>query len=192
LSRRQPLVVGLVLAALALILVVALLLPKLSSVNHTRSELDQAEQAGQQLQAQVAALREAKQEAPKIRQQLAQVQTAIPPTTDLPSLIRLLRSAADSAAVDFLSVSPGAPTASLDGQTSVMATQITVTGSYFSIEEFLYRLERLPRAAKVSDFTVGSGPGGPPELQITLTAQVFTTDLSAGPGSQPGPTEGGA
>jgi Tfp pilus assembly protein PilO len=192
LNRRQPIIVGVVLGALAVILVVALLIPKLSAVNHKRDELDQARDTGQQLEAQVAALQEAKREAPKIRQQLARLETAIPPTTDLPSLIRLLRSAADSAAVDFLSVSPGAPAASPDGQTSVLPTQLTVTGSYFSIDEFLYRLETLPRATRITDFNLGQGPGGPPELQINLTAQVFTTDISAGPGSQPGPTEGGA
>jgi Tfp pilus assembly protein PilO len=190
-NRRQPLIVGLVLGAVAVILVLALLIPKLSAVNKKRDELEQARDAGQALQAQVAALEEAKREAPTIRQQLARLETAIPPTTDLPGLIRLFRSAADQAAVDFLSVSPGAPSASLDGQTSVIPAEITVTGSYFSIDEFLYRLETLPRATKISAITLGQGPGGPPELQINLTAQVFTTDLSAGPGSEPGPTEGG-
>ncbi len=61
------------------------------------------------------------------------------------------------------------------------------------MEEFLYRLETLPRAAKVITFSLS--PGGQAdrsELSMALTVELYTTDASAGPGSVPGPSEAGA
>jgi hypothetical protein len=63
-----------------------------------------------------------------------------------------------------------------------------VTGGFFAVDEFLFRLETLPRQMKVINLTVGAGPEGLPQLQISMSAEAYTTDTSAGPGSIPGPT----
>ena len=39
---------------------------------------------------------------------------------------------------------------------STITNAISVTGSYFSITEFLFKIETLPRAAKVSSVTIPS------------------------------------
>jgi hypothetical protein len=71
-----------------------------------------------------------------------------------------------------------------------------VTGSYFSLEEFLHRLETLRRAAKVTSISLAASGtetiGGAGQLQMQLQVEFFTTDTSAGPGSLPGPTQGTA
>ncbi len=110
----------------------------------------------------------------------------MPPTAELPSLIRLLQGAADSAAVDFMAVSPGTPTSTIPG-ISTITTQINVLGSFFSVEEFLFQLETLPRAIRVTQITLGPG-SEPNQLQLTMSGDVYTTDTSAGPGSEPGST----
>src|SRR6266545_3634345 len=91
-NRRGPLFAGIAAGVVALLTLVVLLLPKISAVHKRQSELTQA-----------------RREAKDVQRKLAQLQTKIPPTADLPSLIRLLQGAADAAAVDFLSVSPGTP-----------------------------------------------------------------------------------
>ncbi|MDP9342450.1 MAG: type 4a pilus biogenesis protein PilO [Actinomycetota bacterium] len=200
-NRRAPLFAGIAAGVIALLTLVVLLLPKISQVHKRQAELTQAQQQQQTLQAQVGQLQQARREAKQVKAQLEQLQTEIPPTADLPSMIRLLQGAASAAAVDFMSVSPGQPVAPTTGSgVSTIPTAIQVSGSFFSVEEFLFRLEQLPRAVKVVQIAISSSGGAtsstptgtttPQELALSITAEVYTTDASAGPGSIPGPTAG--
>lgn len=192
-TRRQaPLIAGLVSVVLAVIVVVALILPKLSDVRDREGELEQAQQQEQVLRAQLAQLEEAREQAEEVQAELARLEAEVPRTADLPGLIRLLQGAADQAAVDFMSVAPGTPAVPPDGNFSVIPTQITVVGRFFSLDEFLFLLEDLPRAVKVTALTLAAGPDGLPQLQASVTAEVYTSDTSAGPGSVPGPSGPGA
>ncbi len=91
-------------------------------------------------------------------------------------------------------LTPGVPTFDAVTGLSTATVAITADGTYFSIAEFLYSLETLPRAAKVGDLTLAPSTGGPDasgvvttnELQMTTTVTLFTSDASAGPGSEPG------
>jgi Tfp pilus assembly protein PilO len=189
LKQRGPLVVGLVGAALILLLVVGLILPKAGEIGDRNKQLDAAKTEQTALTVQLEQLRALAKEAPQDRRRLEQLITAGPEMADLPGMIRLLNGAAGEADVDFMSVAPGIPTASTGAQVSTIPTQITVLGRYFAIDEFLRRLEALPRVSKVTNITVNPGPGGVPQLQMNLTAEFYTTDASAGPGSSPGHTE---
>jgi Tfp pilus assembly protein PilO len=189
LKQRGPLVVGLVGAALILLLVVGLILPKAGEIGDRNKQLDAAKTEQTALTVQLEQLRALAKEAPQDRRRLEQLITAVPEMADLPGMIRLLNGAAGEADVDFMSVAPGIPTASTGAQVSTIPTQITVLGRYFAIDEFLRRLEALPRVSKVTNITVNPGPGGVPQLQMNLTAEFYTTDASAGPGSSPGHTE---
>jgi Tfp pilus assembly protein PilO len=198
--RRAPLFVGIAAGVVALIAVVALLLPKISAVHKRQDELAAAQQQEQTLRAQLGQLEQAREQARQIKGQLQQLQSKIPSTADLPSLIRLLQAAATTSAVDFVSISPGQPAAPEGGTgVSTIPVAIQVGGSFFSVEEFLFRLEHLPRAVKVTQISVAAGGGGAAtgttvtqELTLSITGQVYTTDTSAGPGSVPGPTAGAA
>jgi hypothetical protein len=75
---------------------------------------------------------------------------------------------------------------------------VTVTGSYFAIEEFLYNVETLQRAGKVLSLSLAPGGGevattetataSTGELSAQVSMEFYTTDLSAGPGSTPDAT----
>jgi Tfp pilus assembly protein PilO len=69
---------------------------------------------------------------------------------------------------------------------SVIPVSITVEGTYFAVDEYLFRLESLPRISKVTSITLGLGSGGYPQLSLAFTVNFYTTDVSAGPGSQEG------
>jgi Tfp pilus assembly protein PilO len=191
-NRRGPLVAAGVAVVAAVVVVVALLLPRAGAVKEREKDLDQARQQQGQLEAQLQQLKQARHDARKVQHELARLQTRIPPTADLPALIRFLQSAADQAAVDFVSISPSSPSSTPGQQISTIPAQITAAGSFFSVEEFLFKLETLPRAVKVTQIQVGAGPDGLPQLQVTLSANVYTTDASAGPGSEPGSTKASA
>ena len=98
-------------------------------------------------------------------------------------------------------MTPGTPT--LDPLTglSVAPLAITASGTYFSLTEFLYSLETLPRATKVLNVAIAPGTGGDAtttttttttgQLQMTASVVLYTSDVSAGTGSEPGPTSAG-
>jgi Tfp pilus assembly protein PilO len=194
-NRRAPIIAGVIAAAVALLAVFLLVLPKMGDVTTAEEELQTAEDQEVALAAQFDALQEAQAAAPKTEQEIAAIDAQVPPTADLPSLFRLLQGAADRSAVDFFSFTPGTPAPNAAGTYSSIASQVTVSGGYFAIDEFLFLLETLPRAAKVTTLAVtpsGAASGittSTGTLQLLVTVEFYTTDLSAGPGSIPGPSE---
>ena len=195
-NRRAPIIAGVISAVVALLAVVLLVLPKMGDVSTTEEELQSAEDQEVALAAQLAALQDAEAAAPETEQEIGAIEEQVPPTANLPSLFRLLQGAADRSAVDFFSFSPGTPAPNAAGTYSSLASQVTVSGGYFAIDEFLFLLETLPRAAKVTTLAVtpsGASTGGTTlstsNLQLQVTVEFYTTDVSAGPGSIPGPSE---
>jgi len=183
-NRKPALIAALVGVGVVLVMVVALILPKAGQVRAKQKDVQQAQQQQTVLQAQLDQLKAAAKDAPKDRKTLAQLKTQIPPTADLPGLIRSLNAVADKADVDFVSISPGQPTSA--GSYSVVPVQLNVVGGFFAVDQYMYLLETLPRVSKVTTMSISGGPDGLPQLTITLTANFYTTDTSAGPGSIPG------
>ena len=195
-SRRGPIIAGAIVAVVAVLAVFFLVLPKMSEVTKARDELASAEAQETALRAQLASLKEAQANAPQVKAQIAKLSNEVPPTADLPALIRLLTAAADGSAVDFFTVAPGNPQLDPTGSFSSIPTSISVTGGYFALDQFLFRLETLPRAAKVTSVSITPGGAAPigstaNSLSMQLGVEFYTTDTSAGPGSAPGPTEAG-
>ena len=99
------------------------------------------------------------------------------------------------AGVDLSQATAGNPVVGATGVTAIPIT-MSLTGTYFALDEYLFQLETLPRAAKVISVTLAPAGTGATTVSGTLTMQVtmelYTTDISAGPGSDPGPTEGEA
>ncbi len=196
--RRAPILVAVGAAVVVALAVMFFVLPKSGQISKAEEDLAAAQQQETTLRVQLNALQEAQTEAPQTKRQIQAVENQVPSTADLPALIRLLGEAADRAAVDLFQFSPNAPLLDPTGQYSTIGTAVNVTGSYFSLDEFLFRLESLPRAAKVT--TVSISPSGATtdttggttttgtQLNLQLTVEFYASDISAGPGSAPGPT----
>jgi Tfp pilus assembly protein PilO len=196
-KRRAPIIAAVVSVAVAALAVLLLVAPKMSQVKDTKDQLAQAQMQEDSLNAQLKSLQEAQANAPKTKAEIQKLESEVPPTVDLPGLIGLLQGVRDRSAVDFFAFAPGTPALDASGGFSALSSTITVTGGYFSLEEFLFRLETLQRAAKVTGVSIS--PGGATEttgtalsLTMNLTVEFYTTDTSAGPGSIPGPSTGGA
>lgn len=195
-NRRAPLIAAGAFVLVGVLLVVLLVLPKMGEVGETQDELTAAQDQEIALEAQLRALQDAQASAPETEREIAAIEDQVPPTAELPELFNLLQAAADRSAVDFFSFSPGSPVADLSGTYSRIPSSITVTGSYFALDEFLFLMETLPRAAKVMSIAVTPQAGAEtatPEtssaLQLLMTIEFYTTDSSAGPASVPGPSE---
>lgn len=181
--RRNPLIVGLVAAIGLLVLTVALVLPQGTRVEAAQVEVEAADAELVALQAELSAL-EALAESGELVQQLAAARVQIPATVDLEALLADLEGAALRSGVTLNSITPGVPTVSSAGSLSALSLNLSVTGPYFALAEFIFELEHLDRLTRIDTMSV-AGSGG--DLSLQVGAVVYTTDLNAGPGSDPAP-----
>jgi Tfp pilus assembly protein PilO len=188
-NRKPALIAALIGMAVVVLMVIVLIAPKASQVRSTNKKVDDAVAQEQVLRSELQQRQAEAKAAPQDRKRLKDLQSQIPPTSDLPGLIRLLNDTAEKSGVDFATLAPGTPAPT--GSVTVIPIQITIKGTFFAVDQYLYLLETLPRISKVITLSVtpGTDLGPPPELQVALTANFFTTDQSAGPGSIPGATE---
>lgn len=193
-GRRGVYVLVGVAAAVAVLLILFLILPKRGQVSTANEDLDAAKAEQSTLETQLAALEQAEAAAPEARATIQQAQQQVPPTLDEPGMLRLIQQAGVRSAVVGSTLTVGTPTFDAGTGLSVIPVTIDAEGTYFSLTEFLYSLETLPRATKV--LNVSLSPGGEEgvtttvnTLQMQANVELFTSDASAGPGSVPGPTE---
>jgi Tfp pilus assembly protein PilO len=187
-NKRGPLIAAGAGLLVILLMVVGLILPKASAVREKQNEVQRARQEGSTLELQVQQLEAAAKRAGKSRRRLAALEAQVPPTADLPSLIRLLNRTAAEADLDFVALAPGQPTPTVSGSMSAVPVQVTVVGRFFAVEHYLLLLEELPRISRILSLNVVPGPDNLPQLQVSASMEFYTTDLSAGPGSVPGST----
>jgi Tfp pilus assembly protein PilO len=194
-SRRSPILVGAGALGLVVLVVFVLVLPKMQEVSDARTRLDAARAEQQTLESQLAALRDAEAGAGEAERTIRRVDRLIPPTIDVQSAILLLDNAAAQSAIALRTFTPGTPLFNEATGLTTMSIQATLQGTYFSLDEFLYRVETLPRAAQVRSVSIGPAEAAAAatttssQLTMTATIEVYTSDASAGPGSAPGPTE---
>jgi Tfp pilus assembly protein PilO len=192
-GRRSPIIAGVAAVLVCALAVFFLVLPKRAEVSDAQKQLDTVRNETAQLQAKLNALVDAKAQAPAARRTIRRVEQEIPSTADEPGLILLLRHAAERSGVDFTDLAVSVPTASSTASFSTIPVSITITGTYFSLDEFMFRIETLPRAAKVLAGTISAATSGTVgsttnELTMQISMEMYTSDTSAGPGSVPGPT----
>src|SRR6187431_1465621 len=117
-GRRAVIVAGAGAAILALLLVLFLVLPKMAEVTEAQGELKDAKAEQQNLSAQLNALKQARDEAPQNEATIRDIEGKVPPTADLPGVIRFLRNAATASGVQVLSLTPAAPVPAPSGEFS--------------------------------------------------------------------------
>ncbi len=191
-SRRAPLLAGIGVAVVIVAVVLFLVLPKMGEVSDAQTTLDAAVSEQQTLESQRNALLDAEERAPEARATIAEVERLIPPVSDEPGLLLLLNNAAMASGLDVVSFAPSPGTFDETTGLSTIAVSLSGSGTYFDVTEFMYRIETLPRAAKMS--TISLAPGGAGEgattststLSFTGTLTLYTSDTSTGPGSVPG------
>jgi len=125
---------------------------------------------------------------------------AVPPAADEGEFIRIFDEIRDASGVKFQQITPSAPSAGATGGASAPAgvqtinVGITVQGTYGQVQDYVDRLMKAPRLMVIDseNVTAGSradgsssaggapvgpvfaGQGGPPLLQVQLTARLFT------------------
>jgi Tfp pilus assembly protein PilO len=136
-----------------------------------------AEQENQELELRLARLQAAQEHALDLTADVEQLRRAVPDTPELAEFILDANQAASDAGVDFLSVSPGEPTANDASLPPVIPLNINVTGSYFSVLDYLEQLSSLPRVVVIDSMSltpIGSATTDDSELTVALTGRMFS------------------
>lgn len=220
-AKRQLTIVTALVCLLVLVVGFMLLVkPERSKASSVKAQTATVQGQVQSLRAQLATLEDEKHNLAAQQAVLAQIVQQLPAQPALPALLRSLDAAAAATNVDLTNVSPGNPiaftanpvakaaaapsagaasattttTSASTGAVSGLAQiplSLSVTGSYFDIEQFLDRLEGLQRSMLVKTFTVGyqgdksasSGSTqtvGAGELTVSIQAEVFMTTAALG------------
>ena len=191
-NKRAPLIV----AGAALLLVVLtfffLVKPKMGQVEVAQSQLVTKQGEGVTLTTLLQSLRDDQANASKFQNTIDMVDQRIPPLLDQQGMLTLLRVAGEQSGIDHLSAQFGTPTVVSNSGVSTAPVTVNLQGRYFTIAEFFDKIETLPRAAKVTQFTLSpggsviSGPTPPGTMLVQATIEFYTSDTSSGPGAVPG------
>lgn len=148
---------------------------KLDDANERKAN---AESANDELELRVARLKASQERAPELLADVEELRRAVPDDPELAQFILDANQVASDAGVDFLSISPAPPAAVVAGPAEIRL-QITVTGGYFAVLDYLSGLADLPRLVVVDDLslTPSQDQSGVQRLSVNLSARMFTTTV---------------
>jgi Tfp pilus assembly protein PilO len=171
-----------VTAAICLLILVAtwflLVSPKRADVTRINEERVSAEDANLGLERRIADLRKQYGELEARRAELAGIRAQLPPSADVPDLVRNLSTLASDAGVELLSVAPGAPRVLDEGLPSVAGIPVTVeaSGGYTEDTLFLKYLQtRLNRVFLITNVSVSRGEVAAATTSPTATGTATST-----------------
>lgn len=194
-NPRAPIFAAAGAVAVAILLVLFLVLPKMGQVSTAKEDLAAAQSEQQTLETQKGALQDTQAQAPENRATIDEVHQKIPPTAEESGLILLINHASIDSGLDLTTLAPSPPVFDDATGLSTIVLSMSATGTYNEVTQFTYHIETLPRAAKITALSLtpaGSTDSlGNQVLTISLQINAYTSDTSAGPGSAPGPTEAG-
>lgn len=173
--RRNLVVFVLVILVVVVLFFFLVFRPQSTRIGEARDRADQEEQRVESLRVELARLKALEQRAPELREQAAKLDTSLPSDPRLAEFILQMQEAANVSGIEWLSVSPTPPAAGAVPGVSVVAISMSVNGGYFQVQDFLVRIETLPRAMKVLSLSLGPGAGFPPELSVSLSMQMFVS-----------------
>ena len=189
-----------ILVALGLVVVAAayyflLLSPLRTSISETDASIATEQQTLAQNKAKLAQMTQTREEAAKNQATLIELSKMVPESTELPSLLLQIQDLATESGIDFLTISPSPSQAA--GAAEIISLSLSITGSFFDINDFLYRAEQMVAgpgrllAVQHIDFTLGGDKyAASPNLTAQVTLYAFRR-LPTAPASAPAtPTPG--
>ncbi|MDP8957766.1 MAG: type 4a pilus biogenesis protein PilO [Actinomycetota bacterium] len=189
--RRAPLI----LAVLGAVLVTAVwylfvISPMNQRIGELRAELETARTEETTLRATLAQLKEVQESELAYISAVGALETMIPPNPDLADLFDQLNVLKTEAGIEWLSFTPGIPTApgaEVEEEVSYLEipTSINIEGQYFEVLGYLYGLAEIDRLVVVDAVDISSreNEDGLTVLSVSLAASIFTTG-SLGPLSE--------
>jgi len=196
-------------AVVAVVLIVAWYFLLFSPAQRKTSDLDTQVQSAQSAldmaNLEVVKLESYKKTAPQSRAEVVRLGKMLPVSEGIPGLIIELSKTAEASGVSITSIARGTTTAG--SPFGIQAVSIQVSGRYFDVEDFLYRLEEYVafrnstfrvtgRLLQVTSLTMAASTGtettttsGSPALAVTIGLNAY---LWGGTGGSTATATGGA
>jgi Tfp pilus assembly protein PilO len=153
-----------------------------------RTDIEAEENQALQLTTELNRLKDLQARAPELQADLAKIRELVPQEHEVPHFIFLVQDAATESGVTFLTLTPTLPqTPPEAAPLAEVSMAITARGGYFSIQDFIRRLQELDRATRIDVLTLSSGDeGGAGSISLDIQARVFF-ELPSAPaiGEQP-------
>ena len=193
--------VYIIAAVVAVVLIVAwyflLLSPTLSKISDTKTQIVSAQAALDSARANVARLETYKKTAPQSREEIVRLGKMLPTSEGIPSLIVELTKTASASGVDLLSITRGS--SQTGSPFGIQTVQLSVSGRFFDVEDFLYRMESYVafrnaefraegRMLEVTQLSMSGGAAAsngstaPLSVTITLSAYLWGAPATAAAG----------
>jgi Tfp pilus assembly protein PilO len=186
-------------AVVAVVLIVAwyflLFSPAQRKISDLNTQVQSAQSALDMANQQVVKLESYKKTAPQSRAEIVRLGKMLPVSEGIPGLIIELTKTADASGVSLTSIARGTTTAG--SPFGIQTVTIQVSGRYFDVEDFLYRLEEYVafrnatfrvtgRLLQVAQLTMQASTGtettgGSPPLAVTIGLNAY---LWGGAGGQ--------
>jgi len=131
------------------------------------------------------------EELPQLQSRLQTLSAAVPDQAAMSDFLLAASEAEVDSGLDFLTVSASPPSPTLTSGLSSVSVQLTGTGGYFQMLDFINRLQSMHRVMVIKNLTVVANQLteedaalGPPDLSVTISGDLFV--------ATPEPTEGAA
>jgi len=189
-KRNQLLIGGAAVLAVVLLWYFVIYAPLGDDLSSAQAQTSEEQKKTDSLQADLARLQAQAKNASKQQAQLRKLDAAVPKNPDLAEFIIQANDIAESSGISFLSIAPSPP-ASGNGA-SVINMTISISGSFFQLQDYLRQLEQLERLVIVDGISISAGGGGSGttgtgttdtadtsstgdvSLSVSLTARMFT------------------
>lgn len=175
-SRRTILVASAASVVLLALWFLLLWGPQGDELEGARERRAAAEAENTALELRLARLRAAQEQAPQLMADLDDLRRAVPDDPQLAEFIFDANEAATEAGVDFISIAPGVPSL-VAPLPPTITLNISVLGEYFSVLDYLERLDDLPRIVVIDSLglTPIESDSGQEDLRVEITARMFAT-----------------
>ena len=168
--------------------------PGQEELQAVEDEIASAETEQLSLQQRVAALEGVRARAPELEAAIAQLSSIVPDDPALPGALRQIAAAAEDAGLTLESVVTARPAAGEDDTALYAATlNVSATGSYFQLVDFLRRVEDPAITARGIEFTnLTVAASDYPALTIALNGEMYSVlepvPTPPDPAAPPAPT----
>jgi len=203
-KRNQLLIGGAAVLVIVLLWWFLLYKPLGDDLSSAQAQTSNEQKKTDSLQADLTRLQSQAKNASQQQAKLRALDAAVPKTPDLGEFIIQANNIADSSGISFLSIAPSPPAAG-QGGASVINMTITISGSFFQLQDYLRQLEQLERLVIVDGISISASGGGSTTgsstntsssstgdttLSVSLTARMFTRAAPTGPSGSTGSTGG--
>jgi Tfp pilus assembly protein PilO len=139
-----------------------------------RTNIEAEENQALQLTTELNRLKDLQARAPELQADLAKIRELVPQEHEIPHFIFLVQDAATESGVSFLTLTPTLPGTPPEAAPLAEVTMaITARGGYFSIQDFIRRLQELDRATRIDNLSMSSGDDAGGSINLDINARVF-------------------